>query len=45
MVRQQADVYFVDDKAKIPIGKPGRPISTGVRGKKMIVPTSPHYQP
>ena len=40
MVRQQADVYFVDDKAKIPIGKPGCPISTGVRGKKMIVPTS-----
>ena len=40
MVRQQADVYFVDDKAKIPIGKPGCPISTGVRGNKMIVPTS-----
>ncbi|XP_052798704.1 uncharacterized protein LOC128230468 isoform X1 [Mya arenaria] len=29
-----------DDKAKVPIGNPGLPISTGVRGKKTITPTS-----
>ena len=40
MVRHQADIYFVDDKAKIPIGKPGCPTSTGVQGKNMIAPTS-----
>ncbi len=40
MVRHQADIYFVGDKAKIPIGKPGCPTSTGMRGKKMIAPTS-----
>ena len=30
-------VYFVDDKAKVPIGEPGLPISTGVRGKQSLV--------
>jgi hypothetical protein len=29
-----------DDKAKVPIGEPGSAVSTGVRGKKSIVPTS-----
>jgi len=29
-----------DDKAKVPVGNPGLPISTGVRGKKTITPTS-----
>lgn len=29
-----------DDKAKIPIGEPGFALSTGVRGKRTIVPTS-----
>lgn len=29
-----------DDKAKVPIGDPGASVSTGVRGKKSIVPTS-----
>lgn len=29
-----------DDKAKVPIGDPGAAVSTGVRGKKSIVPTS-----
>ena len=29
-------VFCCDDKAKVPIGEPGAPISTGVRGKKTI---------
>lgn len=29
-----------DDKAKIPIGEPGFAVSTGVRGKKTVTPTS-----
>lgn len=34
-------VFFsCDDKAKVPIGEPGFAVSTGVRGKKSIAPTS-----
>ncbi|WAQ96968.1 hypothetical protein MAR_029658 [Mya arenaria] len=29
-----------DDKAKVPVGNPGLPISTGVRGKQTITPAS-----
>ena len=29
-----------DDKAKIPVGNPGLPISTGVRGRQTIAPTN-----
>ncbi|XP_033647591.1 uncharacterized protein LOC117307057 [Asterias rubens] len=29
-----------DDKAKIPVGEPGCAVSTGVRGKKTLAPTS-----
>ena len=36
-------VFFCDDKAKVPIGEPGHVISTGVRGKKSIAPTSTTY--
>jgi hypothetical protein len=28
----------VDDKAKVPVGEPHRPISTGVRGRQSIAP-------
>ncbi|CAC5400126.1 unnamed protein product [Mytilus coruscus] len=38
-LRELAAVFFCDDKAKIPVGSPGCPISTGVRGKKSIAPT------
>lgn len=37
---ERAAVFFMDDKAKVPIGKPGLPVSTGVRGKKTIAPVS-----
>ena len=33
-------MFVCDDKAKVPIGEPGVPISTGVRGKKSIMPTT-----
>ncbi len=36
-------VLFVDDKAKVPLGSPGAPISTGVRGKKQLCPTSMNF--
>ena len=32
-------VFCCDDKAKVPIGEPGAPIFTGVRGKKTIAPS------
>ncbi|XP_052286545.1 uncharacterized protein LOC127882125 isoform X2 [Dreissena polymorpha] len=32
-------VLFCDDKAKIPVGEPEAPVSTGVRGKKTLAPT------
>ncbi|XP_060552756.1 uncharacterized protein LOC132714041 [Ruditapes philippinarum] len=33
-------MFACDDKAKVPIGEPGFAVSTGVRGKQTIVPTS-----
>ena len=30
--------FCVDDKAKVPVGEPHRPISTGVRGRQSIAP-------
>jgi len=33
-------VFIVGDKAKVLIGDPGRPVSTGVRGRQSIVPSS-----
>ncbi|XP_062616566.1 uncharacterized protein LOC134278262 [Saccostrea cucullata] len=37
---EQCMMVCCDDKAKVPIGDPGTAVSTGVRGKKSIVPTS-----
>jgi hypothetical protein len=31
-LRSEMFVLFMDDKAKIPVGEPGEPVSTGVRG-------------
>ena len=39
-LKEKAAVFFCDDKAKVPIGEPGAPISTGVRGKKSIAPST-----
>ena len=41
-MKRQCNVamFACDDKAKIPIGEPGFAVSTGVRGKQTIVPTS-----
>ena len=33
-------MYFADDRAKVPVGEPGAPVSTGVRGKKALAPTT-----
>lgn len=33
-------VLFIDDKAKISVGEPGEPVSTGVRGRHSITPSS-----
>lgn len=33
-------LYFCDDKAKVPFGDPEHLISTGVRGRMSIVPTT-----
>lgn len=38
--REIVAVFFCDDKAKIPVGEPDAPISTGVRGKKTLAPVS-----
>ena len=32
-------LFFCDDKSKVPIGEPGLPVSTGVRGKKTLAPS------
>ncbi|XP_053407150.1 uncharacterized protein LOC123547869 isoform X1 [Mercenaria mercenaria] len=39
-VKNEAVFVCSDDKAKVPIEDPGRPISTGVRGRQSIVPLS-----
>ena len=33
-------VFIVGDTAKVLIGDPGRPVSTGMRGRQSIVPSS-----
>ncbi|XP_033753387.1 uncharacterized protein LOC117336839 [Pecten maximus] len=38
--QQNCTLLFCDDKAKVPFGDPGHLISTGVRGKKTIVPST-----
>ncbi|KAI8503983.1 hypothetical protein Bbelb_180510 [Branchiostoma belcheri] len=35
-----AVLFFCDDKAKVPVGDPDLPISTGVRGKKTLAPST-----
>ena len=39
-MKEHCALLFCDDKAKVSIGEPGCPVSTGVRGKKSIVPSS-----
>ena len=39
-LKENAVLMFCDDKAKVPLGDPGSAVSSGVRGKKSIVPTS-----
>jgi hypothetical protein len=39
-MRDEASVFFCDDKAKVPLGEPNCPVSTGVRGKKTIAPVT-----
>lgn len=33
-------LFFFDDKAKVPVGNPGSPESTGVRGRQSIIPVT-----
>ena len=37
-LKEKALLMFCDDKAKVPFGDPGSAVSSGVRGKKTIVP-------
>ncbi|XP_014676567.1 PREDICTED: uncharacterized protein LOC106816458 [Priapulus caudatus] len=39
-LRDEASVFCCDDKAKIPLGEPDCPVSTGVRGKKTLAPVT-----
>jgi hypothetical protein len=38
--RESCVLFFCDDKAKIPYGEPGHVLSTGVRGKQSLAPSS-----
>lgn len=38
--KSSSAVFFCDDKAKVPVGEPAAPVSTGVRGRMSIAPTS-----
>lgn len=42
MYQLSSDIFvlFIDDKAKIPVGEPGEPVSTGVRGRHSISPST-----
>ncbi|KAK0155231.1 hypothetical protein N1851_002422 [Merluccius polli] len=40
-LRSEIFVVFMDDKAKIPVGEPGEPVSTGVRGRHSIYTCNP----
>lgn len=37
--KEKCTLTCADDKEKVPIGEPGLSVSTGVRGKRSIVPT------
>ena len=39
-LKQWCTVIFMDDKAKVPMGEPGNPVSTGVRGRSSITPST-----
>ena len=39
-LKEKCIFVCMDDKAKIPVGDPELPVSTGVRGKKSIVPVA-----
>ena len=39
-MKEATSLLFCDDKAKVPVGEPGTAVSTGVRGRMSIVPTS-----
>lgn len=36
-------LFFCDDKAKVPVGNPGSPVSTEVRGRQSIVPVTTDF--
>ena len=39
-MKDKCTLIFSDDKAKVPVGEPDAPISTGVRGKKTLTPVA-----
>ena len=39
-LKDHVSVFFIDDKPKIPLGEPDNPVSTGVRGKSSLAPSS-----
>ncbi len=39
-MKEATSLLFCDDKAKVPVEEPGTAVSTGVRGRMSIVPTS-----
>ena len=39
-MKEATSLLFCDDKAKVPVGEPGTAVSTGVRGRRSIVPLS-----
>ena len=39
-LKDHACVFFIDDKAKIPLGEPDNPVSTGIRGKSSLAPST-----
>ena len=39
-LKDHAVLYCCDDKAKLPVGEPDKPVSTGVKGRLSIVQTS-----
>jgi hypothetical protein len=39
-LRDHSMLMFCDDKAKVPIGEPGTPVSTGVRGRQTLAPSA-----
>lgn len=39
-LRSEIFALFMDDKAKIPVGEPREPVSTSVRGRHSIMPST-----